>query len=75
MKRRTPIEIDDDLETRARRALGNQTPRESVEEALRRLAGATEDDLAGRAARQLSYLQQLRSHAEVALLTSEEMWR
>ena len=75
MKRRTTIEIDDDLLARARRALGNQTTRATVEEALRRLAEAAEDDQADRAARQLSYLQRLSSHSDVAVLASEEMWR
>jgi len=75
MKRRTTIEIDDDLLARARRALGNQTTRATVEEALRRLADAAEDDQADRAARQLSYLQRLSSHIDVAVLASEEMWR
>ncbi|MGI8824302.1 MAG: type II toxin-antitoxin system VapB family antitoxin [Chloroflexota bacterium] len=75
MKRRTTIEIDDDLLTRARRALGNQTTRATVEEALRRVAEAADDDRGDRAARQLSHLQRLSSHADVAVLTSEEMWR
>jgi len=75
MKRRTTIEIDDDLLARARRALGNQTTRATVEEALRRLADAAEDDQADRAARQLSYLQRLSSHIDAAVLASEEMWR
>lgn len=74
MKRRTTIEIDDDLLARARRALGNQTTRATVEEALRRVAESADDDQAARAARQLSYLQRLCSHADTAVLTSEEMW-
>lgn len=75
MKRRTTIEIDDDLLSRARRALGNQTTRATVEEALRRLADAAEDDRAERAARQMSYLRRLSSHTDTAVLASEEMWR
>jgi len=75
MKRRTTIEIDDDLLARARRALGNQTTRATVEEALRRVAKSADDDRADRAARQLSYLWGLSSHADTAVLTSEEMWR
>jgi len=74
MKRRTTIEIDDDLLARARRALGNQTTRATVEEALRRVAESADDDQAARAARQLSYLQRLSSHADTAVLTSKEMW-
>jgi Arc/MetJ family transcription regulator len=75
MKKRTTIEIDDDLLARARRALGNQTTRATVEEALRRVADAAEDDRSERAARQVSYLQRLCSRVDVAVLSSEEMWR
>jgi Arc/MetJ family transcription regulator len=74
MKRRTTIEIDEDLLARARRALGNQTTRATVEEALRRVADAADDDQADRAARQLSYLQRLSAHIDLAVLASEEMW-
>jgi Arc/MetJ family transcription regulator len=75
MKRRTTIEIDDDLLARARRAFGNQTTRATVEEALRRLADAAEDDQVDRAARQVNYLQRLSSRTDVELLATEEMWR
>lgn len=74
MKKRITIEIDDDLLARARRALGNQTTRATVEEALRRLAEAAEGNQAERAAKQLSYLERLSSHIDVAVLASEEMW-
>jgi Arc/MetJ family transcription regulator len=75
MKKRTTIEIDDDLLARARRALGNQTTRATVEEALRRLANSADHDREARAARQLSYLRRLSSHADMAVLASEEIWR
>lgn len=75
MKRRTTIEIDDDLLARARRALGNQTTRATVEEALRRVAKTVEDEEAARAQRQLGYLQRLSSHTDAEVLDSEEMWR
>ncbi|MBV9279674.1 MAG: type II toxin-antitoxin system VapB family antitoxin [Chloroflexi bacterium] len=75
MKRRTTIEIDDDLLARARRALGNQTTRATVEEALRRLVESADDERSDRAARQLAYLRRLGSHVDVAVLVSEEMWR
>jgi Arc/MetJ family transcription regulator len=74
MKRRTTIEIDDDLLARARRVLGNQTTRATVEEALRRLIEAAESEQANRAARQLSYLRQLSSHTDIGVLASEDMW-
>jgi Arc/MetJ family transcription regulator len=75
MKKRTTIEIDDELLGRARRALGSQTTRATVEEALRRVADTAENDRADRATRQLSYLRQLSSHADLEVLASEEMWR
>ncbi|HEY8684802.1 MAG TPA: type II toxin-antitoxin system VapB family antitoxin [Chloroflexota bacterium] len=74
MKHRTTIEIDDDLLARARRALGHQTPRATVEEALRRLVEAAEDEQAHRAVRQASYLRRLSSHSDLDLLASEGMW-
>lgn len=74
MKRRTTIEIDDELLARARRVLGNRTTRATVEEALRRVADAAEDDRSNRAKKQLSYLQQLSAHADVEVVASEDMW-
>jgi catechol 2,3-dioxygenase-like lactoylglutathione lyase family enzyme len=55
--------------------VGNQTTPATDEEALHRLADAAQDDQAERAARQLSYLQRLSSHIDLAVLASEEMWR
>lgn len=74
MKRRTTIEIDDELLARARRALGNRTTRATVEEALRRLADTAEDDQDTRAEKQLAYLEHLRSRADLEVLASEDMW-
>jgi len=75
MKRKTTIEIDDELLARARRALGNQTTCATVEESLRRLADAADDEQAERATRQLSYLRRLSTHIDVAVLSSEELWK
>lgn len=75
MKRRTTIEIDDELLARARQALGNPTARATVEEGLRRIANAAEDESSARAERQLDYLRRLGTHVDVAVLASEEMWR
>jgi Arc/MetJ family transcription regulator len=75
MKRRTTIEIDDDLLARARRALGSKTTRETVEEALRRAADMAEGEQIDRAARQRGYLERLSSRIDVTVLASEEMWR
>ena len=75
MLKRTTIEIDEDLLTRAKRALGCQTTRATVEEALRRAAQQAEGDHSERAARQRRYFERLTSHVDVEVLASEEMWR
>ena len=75
MKRRTTIEIDDDLLARARRALGSTTTRATVEEALRRAADAVEDERRERVAGQRAYLERLPLRTDVERLTSDEMWR
>jgi Arc/MetJ family transcription regulator len=74
MQRRTTIEIDQDLLSRAKRALGAKTTRATVEEALRRAAEAAEGLQAERAARQRDYLARLSAHVDVDVLVSEEMW-
>jgi Arc/MetJ family transcription regulator len=75
MVKRTTIEIDEALLARAKRALGAKTTRATVEEALRRAAGAAEHEQADRAARQRRYLERLRLHVDADVLTSEDMWR
>jgi len=75
MARRTTIEIDEELLARAKRALGEKTTRATVEEALRRAAGAAEGDHAERAKRQRQFLSGLGARVDVEVLTSGEMWR
>ena len=75
MPKRTTIEIDPELLERARQALGKTTARATVEAALRRAADTAEAEQARRAADQRRYLEQLAQHVDVAVLTSEEMWR
>jgi Arc/MetJ family transcription regulator len=75
MKKRTTIEIDDELLARARRAFGNQTTRATVEEALRRLATSAEYEKSNHASQQLEYLDRLGSRTDLAVLASEEMWQ
>lgn len=75
MARRTTIEIDEELLARARRALGQDTIRATVEEALRIAAESAEDAHAERSRRQLDYLDRLASHVDVEVLDSEQMWR
>ena len=75
MKRRTTIEIDDDLLARAREALGSTTVRATVEEALRRAAESAEREQKDRAAGQLRLLKELGSYLDLEVLASDEMWR
>ncbi len=75
MKRRTTIEIDDELLARAKRALGATTTRATVEQALMQAAADTEGGRADRAARQRQYLHRPNTHADVAVLATEDMWR
>jgi Arc/MetJ family transcription regulator len=75
MTKRTTIEIDEDLLTRAKHALGCATTRATIEEALRRAAAQAEHAQDERAARQRRYLDRLPQRIDVAVLASEEMWR
>jgi len=75
MKRRTTIEIDEDLLARARSALGGGTTRATVEEALRQVAERAEGAAAARAARQRRYLDGVSSRIDPTVLLSEYMWR
>ena len=75
MKKRTTIELDDELVARAREALGAKTTRATVEEALRRAAASAEDEGARRAEGQIRYLVGLPDLVDIDVLASEEMWR
>jgi Arc/MetJ family transcription regulator len=73
--KRTTLELDEELLARAKRALGQETARATVEEALRQAAEAAEDERSERAARQREYLATLSSKVDMTVLASEEMWR
>lgn len=75
MLKRTTIEIDQDLLARAKRALGSATTRETVEEALRRVAQAAEDEFEQRRAAQIEDLRNLGKRMDLKVLGSDEMWR
>ena len=75
MTRRTTIELDEDLVTRAKKALGAKTTRAAVEAALRRAVETVEAEVDGKAAGQRAYLDRLSSRADIDVLISEEMWR
>ncbi len=75
MKRRTTIEIDDELLARAKLALGSTTTRATVEQALRQAAEKAEDGQLDRTKRQRSYLSRLPTHVDPAVLASDDMWR
>jgi Arc/MetJ family transcription regulator len=75
MVKRTTVELDERLLARAKRALGSQTTRATIEEALRRAADAAEDELHDRADRHLRYLRTLAERGDPRILASDEMWR
>jgi len=75
MKRLTTIEIDEQLLERARKALGIQTTRGTVEEALRIAADAAGEDRKATAERQLAFLGRLGETVDLEVLKSDDMWR
>jgi Arc/MetJ family transcription regulator len=75
MIRRTTIEIDDDLLGRAKRALGLATTRATVEEALRRVSEAGENEAGARAGQQREYFAGLADLVDLDVLGGDEMWR
>ncbi len=75
MKRRTTIELDDELLARAREALGSPTTRATVEEALRRVADQADSARDERRLRQRRFFERLASRVDLEVLASDEMWR
>jgi len=75
MRRRTTIEIDEDLLERAKAALGGGTTRATVEEALRQAADQAESETERLAMAQSEYLGRLASLVDLDVLDSDEMWR
>ena len=75
MTRRTTIELDQDLVSRAKSALGLSTTRATVEEALRRVADQADDEAESRREAQLAYFARLPSLVDLEVLRSDEMWR
>ena len=73
--RRTTIEIDEELLARAKAALGLDTTRATVEEALRQSAERAENEFAERRERQLKALRRLTTLGDQDVLASDEMWR
>ncbi len=74
-RRRTTIEIDEQLLARAKAALGRSTTRETVEEALRRAAAQAGHEAARLQKAQSVYLDRLSSLVDLDVLGSDEMWR
>lgn len=75
MRRRTTIELDQELLANAQRILGTKGAGATVEEALRRVAEVGYDDRADRAARQRTLLATLDRYVDLDVLGSEQMWR
>ena len=75
MTKRTTIELDEELLSRAKRALGSPTTRATVEEALRRAAAQAEDEQEEREARLRGHLASLAERVDLDVLASDDMWR
>jgi len=75
MIKRTTIEIDEQLLSRAKRALGQPTARATIEEALRRAAEQGEGEHEERVARQRRYLASLATRGDLEVLASDQMWQ
>jgi Arc/MetJ family transcription regulator len=75
MRKRTTVEIDEQLLARAKRALGTPTTRATIEEAMRRAAEMAEDKQRERAERQRHFLASLDAWLDLEVLASERMWR
>ncbi len=75
MIRRTTIEIEDALLQRAMRALGTQTKRATVEEALRMASEASEAEERDDRQRALAVLQEIAELERSQSITRDEMWR
>jgi Arc/MetJ family transcription regulator len=75
MKRRTTIEIDEDLLLKAQDALDLRTIRGTVEEALRRAAAQHDDDHSARVHRQRRFLERLPILVDLDELAARRMWR
>ena len=75
MIRRTTIEIDEELLSRAKAALGCATMRATVEEALRRAADIAGEERERLAEAQRAYFRRMEDHLDLDVLRSDEMWQ
>jgi Arc/MetJ family transcription regulator len=75
MRRRTTIEIDDELLARAKRVLHATTTRAAVEQALQHASEAAESQHDARAEGQRRYLATLGRRIDADVLRSDDMWR
>lgn len=75
MMRRTTVEIDDEVLARAKKALGLEQTKETVDAALRGAAESREAAERALRQRQLDTLRRLREWADVDVLAGNDMWR
>lgn len=75
MVKRTTIEIDEELLSRAKLVLNLPTTRATVEEALRRAVDDETHTFEDRKRKQLDYLKSLADNLDLDVLRSDEMWR
>lgn len=75
MTRRTTIELDETLLSRAQLALGTTTMRSTVEAALRHAVDAQHEVEDRRRVAREDYLARLAERADLDVLASDQMWR
>ena len=73
--RRTTVELDEDLLTRAQEVLGTTTMRSTLEEAMRRLVVQADEEFQERRRRQLEWLERFPEGLDMDVYASDEMWR
>lgn len=74
-KRRTTIELDEDLLAAAKRATNQTSTRATVEEGLRRLVETDDEVRRRRAEHQQRFWDNIGKWADLDVMASEEMWR
>lgn len=72
--KRTTIELDQELVTAAQRVTG-QTVRSTVEEALRRLVEAAEQEREAKRSRVSTHLSHARNAVDIEVLDADEAWQ
>lgn len=75
MMRRTTVEIDDEVLTRAKKALGVEQTKEAVDAALRRVADDEQERFQELRRKQLAIFRFIQEHSDLEVLRDRDtMW-